>query len=74
MRKVLIIAEAGVNHNGSEKIAYKLIDQAKKCGADIVKFQFFNATNLSAKLLKNQITLKNFSLKKKSQFEILKKT
>ena len=74
LRKVLIIAEAGVNHNGSEKIAYKLIDQAKKCGADIVKFQIFNATNLSTKTLKKPNYIKkNFSLKRKSQFEILKK-
>ena len=38
-RRTLIIAEAGVNHNGSLDIAKKMIDVAKKCGADIVKFQ-----------------------------------
>ncbi len=37
--KVLIIAEAGVNHNGSLETAMKLVDVAKECGADIVKFQ-----------------------------------
>ena len=37
--KTLIIAEAGVNHNGNMDIAYQLIDQAKNCGADMVKFQ-----------------------------------
>lgn len=37
--KVLIIAEAGVNHNGNYDLAIKLIDEAKKAGADIVKFQ-----------------------------------
>ena len=37
--KVLIIAEAGVNHNGSFTIAKKLVDVAKLAGADIVKFQ-----------------------------------
>lgn len=39
MSKVLIIAEAGVNHNGSLELAKKLVDKAKECGADIVKFQ-----------------------------------
>lgn len=37
--KVIIIAEAGVNHNGSLEIAKRLVDTAKSCGADIVKFQ-----------------------------------
>ena len=36
---ILIIAEAGVNHNGSLDMAKKLVDAAKTCGADIVKFQ-----------------------------------
>ncbi len=39
MKKVLIIAEAGVNHNADISIAKKLIDVAKEAGADIVKFQ-----------------------------------
>lgn len=39
MKKVLIIAEAGVNHNGNMSLAYLLIDEAKRAGADIVKFQ-----------------------------------
>ena len=43
MSKTLIIAEIGVNHNGSIKIAKKLIDVAKDCGADAVKFQTFTA-------------------------------
>lgn len=37
--KVLIIAEAGVNHNGNLDLALKLVDEAKKFGADIIKFQ-----------------------------------
>ena len=48
-RKVLIIAEAGVNHNGSIKLAKKLIDVAVKAKADIVKFQTFKAENLVTK-------------------------
>lgn len=42
----LIIAEAGVNHNGDEKLAFKLVDAAYKAGADIVKFQTFKAKKL----------------------------
>lgn len=42
----LIIAEAGVNHNGDEKLAFKLVDAAHKAGADIVKFQTFKAKSL----------------------------
>ena len=41
MRKVFIIAEAGVNHNGDIEIAKKLIDAAKDANADAVKFQTF---------------------------------
>lgn len=36
---VCIIAEAGVNHNGSLELAYKMVDKAKEAGADIIKFQ-----------------------------------
>ncbi len=45
-----IIAEAGVNHNGSIKIAKKMIDVASKAGADAIKFQSF---------LTEEIILKN---------------
>ena len=44
--KTLIIAEAGVNHNGDLDIAKKLIDVAAESGADLVKFQTFNADRL----------------------------
>ena len=44
--KTLIIAEAGVNHNGDIKIAKKLIDIAAQAGADLVKFQTFSAGRL----------------------------
>ena len=49
MQKVLIIAEAGVNHNGDINIAKKLVDEAKKADADIVKFQTFNPQKLASK-------------------------
>ena len=55
----LIIAEAGVNHNGDEKLAFKLVDAAYQAGADIVKFQTFKAKNLvteNAKQADYQIT------------------
>jgi len=42
----LIIAEAGVNHNGSEELAFKLVDAAFEAGVDIVKFQTFKAKKL----------------------------
>ncbi len=41
----LIIAEAGVNHNGDEKLAFELVNAAHQAGADIVKFQTFKAKN-----------------------------
>ena len=42
----LIIAEVGVNHNGQLDQAFKLIKEAKSCGADYVKFQIFKSENL----------------------------
>jgi len=49
MNRTLIIAEAGVNHNGSLDLAKTLIDVAADAGADIVKFQTFKAENLVSK-------------------------
>lgn len=48
MQQTLIIAEAGVNHNGSEALAHELIDAAVDAGADVVKFQTFQAAALSS--------------------------
>ena len=47
--KTKIIAEIGVNHNGSVELAKKLIEGAKLSGADIVKFQYFKAEDLVTK-------------------------
>ncbi len=46
-KRVLVIAEAGVNHNGDRGLALRLIDAAAKAGADLVKFQTFKADNLA---------------------------
>ena len=48
--RVLIIAEAGVNHNGDIEIAKKLVDAAADAGADVIKFQTFNSERLVTKL------------------------
>lgn len=49
MKRVFIIAEAGVNHNGDEALAKHLVEVAARCGADAVKFQTFSADKLVTK-------------------------
>lgn len=73
MNKTIIIAEAGVNHNGSIEIAKQMIDIAKHAGADIIKFQTFKAENLVCKLAEKAEYQKNNTSKNESQFEMLKK-
>ncbi len=69
--KVFIIAEAGVNHNGSLEIAKKLIDVAVEAGADAVKFQTFKAGKLVAtKAEKARYQIENTGTSE-SQFEML---
>ena len=46
---VYIIAEAGVNHNGSDENAIQLIDVAVESGADAVKFQTYKASKLASR-------------------------
>ncbi|ELY5426268.1 N-acetylneuraminate synthase [Campylobacter upsaliensis] len=73
MKKVLIIAEAGVNHNGNINLAKKLIEQAAKAGADVVKFQTFKANScvsVSAKKAKYQLET---TAKEESQLEMIQK-
>ena len=50
--RTLIIAEAGVNHNGDIEMAKKLIDVAAEAGADLVKFQTFNGDRLATSIAK----------------------
>jgi len=73
MKKVFIIAEAGVNHNGSIEIAKKLIDVAASSGADAVKFQTFKAENLVSKNAKKAQYQKQTTNKEETQFDMLKK-
>jgi N,N'-diacetyllegionaminate synthase len=47
MNRTLVIAEAGVNHNGDLKLAFQLVEAAAKAGADVVKFQTFQAQELA---------------------------
>ncbi|MDB9936363.1 N-acetylneuraminate synthase [Candidatus Pelagibacter sp.] len=71
--KVFIIAEAGVNHNGSIDLAKKLIDVASSAGVDAVKFQTFKAENLATKNAEKANYQKNTTDQKENQFSMLKK-
>ena len=74
MEKVLIIAEAGVNHNGSLKLAKQLVDVAAAAGVDIVKFQTFRAENLvSEQAVQADYQKRNLGSSDQSQFSMLKK-
>lgn len=85
-RKVLIIAEAGVNHNGDINLAKELVDAAAEAGVDYVKFQTFNSKKLASKKAqkatyqkentKNNdesqlIMLQNLELSKEAHFELI---
>jgi N,N'-diacetyllegionaminate synthase len=73
MKKIIIIAEAGPNHNGKLKTAYKLVDLAKKCNADFVKFQTsVPEFHISKFAKKADYQIKN-TKKNESQLEMAKK-
>jgi len=73
-KKVLIIAEAGVNHNGKLEFAKKLVDIASEAKADYVKFQAFKAENIVSKEAKKaEYQKKNIKDNDDSQFNMLKK-
>ena len=71
--KTLIIAEAGVNHNGDIDIAKKLIDVAADSGADFVKFQTFNADRLVTQSASKADYQKVTEDVTESQYKMLKK-
>ena len=74
MAHTLIIAEAGVNHNGSIQIAKKLVDAAVEAGVDIIKFQTFKADKLVSKVAKKaKYRLQNIGDGNDSQYDMLKK-
>jgi len=74
MNKTIIIAEAGVNHNGDINAAKRLIDVASDAGVDYVKFQTFKAEKIVSPLAKKaEYQSKNMGDKEDSQFEMLKK-
>lgn len=71
---ILLIAEAGVNHNGSLDTARQLIDVAAAAGADYVKFQTFTAGRLvSRKARKAAYQLANTGSEEESQYRMLQK-
>lgn len=73
MKKVFIIAEIGVNHNGQLDLAMKLIDTAKECGADAVKFQTFKAESLVTAYAEKADYQKENDAGSSTQLEMLKR-
>jgi N-acetylneuraminate synthase len=73
MDRTFIIAEAGVNHNGSVEIALRLIDEAKTTGADCIKFQTFSADKIVTRLAEKAKYQLDTTTRNESQYEMLRK-
>ena len=73
MKRVLIIAEAGVNHNGNLGLAFQMIDAARKAGADIVKFQTAKPELVISKYAAKAAYQKSTTNEAESQLEMCKK-
>lgn len=72
MNRILIIAEAGVNHNGDMQIAKKMIDVAAEAGVDYVKFQTFKAEKLVSKTATKAEYQAENTGNDESQYEMIK--
>ena len=70
-KKLKLLQEAGCNHNGNVKMAFKLIDEAKKANADAIKFQSFKADQTVTKLAKKHYA-KSVTNKYQSQYQMQK--
>lgn len=74
MNHVTVIAEAGVNHNGSIELAKQLVDKAVEAGVDFIKFQTFKAANLVTKKARQaEYQKNNIGGGDDSQYQMLKK-
>ena len=71
-KRVFIIAEAGVNHNGNLELAKELVYQAKKSGADAVKFQSFRADYMCLRSLKEKKDIKSLTKGSDSAYDMYK--
>jgi N,N'-diacetyllegionaminate synthase len=71
-KKIFIIAEAGVNHNGSIKLAKKMVDKASQAGADAIKFQTFKAERVISKFAPKAGYQKKNTRKSESQLEMVR--
>jgi len=72
-KRVFIIAEAGVNHNGDMNVAKRLVDAASQSGADAVKFQTFKAKNIANVDAPKANYQKKTTSSNENQYEMLKK-
>lgn len=73
LSKVLVIAEAGVNHNGNIDLAYKMVDAAKEAGADIIKFQTGKPEQVISRFAKKADYQKATTDQNESQLEMCRK-
>lgn len=73
MADTVIIAEAGVNHNGSIERAMRMIDVAKECGVDYIKFQTFKAEKIANKFASQADYQKKNLKEESSQVEMLRR-